>query len=92
MFLERESANRAKLPRKNAENIAPFRIFGDSPNHFLIRTGPIEDPMPLQENMIPTAIAIPDPVNLRIKAYSAIMLTQLPNSEITCPYHRFLKE
>jgi len=39
-----------------------------------------------------TAIAIPDPVSCRIRAYSAIVLTQLPKSEITCPYQRFLKE
>ena len=33
----------------------PCSILGDSPNHFLIRIGPIADPIPLEENMIPNA-------------------------------------
>ena len=33
----------------------PCSILGDSPNHYLIRIGPIADPIPLEENMIPTA-------------------------------------
>ena len=56
IFFENENTNMAKLPRKNAARIATFRIFGDSPNHFLIKTGPIADPIPLEENRIPTAI------------------------------------
>ena len=55
-FFETENPNRARLPRKNAARIAPFSILGDSPNHSLTKTGPIADPIPLEENMIPTAI------------------------------------
>ena len=56
IFFEKENINRVKLPRKNAARIAPFSILGDSPNHSLTKTGPIAYPIPLEENMIPTAI------------------------------------
>ena len=55
-FSEKENANRARLPRKNAARIEPCSIFGDSPKYFLVRIGPIADPTPLEENKIPTAI------------------------------------
>ena len=45
-FFETENANRVRLPRKNAARIDPCSILGDSHNHFLIRIGPIADPIP----------------------------------------------
>ena len=55
-LLEREKVYKVRLPRKKDIAMAHCSTLGESPNHFLIKTGPIAAPIPLQENIIPTPL------------------------------------